>query len=199
MTKYKEKMLVEDCAILELAHFPKGFLHFTKKSAGRIRLTKLLTVLDVNFEIVPRRVNPYIELNFLKNRKQIKQVVYHDYGNVNLGSIRPYLLCECGYRANKLYMPLGGRYQAFKCRKCHELRYELTTINRKALGNDLFYRANRLMKLQSMEAKYITYGDKLTKKAMAFISMSNKWLINTAEREKIDVEIAGMSGKSQFI
>ena len=198
MSKYKYKKLVEDSFILELGHFPKRFLHTTEKTTGSFELIKRQAVVNISYTIIPERNNPFIELRFKKGWKSIKQDIYYDFDSVNFGLVRPYLLCSCGYRANKLYMHLDDK--EFTCRGCKNLQYELTTINRKVLGNELFYRANRLLKLSDIENhKYITYDNMLTRRAKSFITMYNKWAIGPREKELIDAEIAQLTGKSQYI
>lgn len=56
---------------------------------------------------------------------------------------RIYLTCNCGYRTNALYLNKG----IFACRKCHNLRYRSTTINRNSRHGRFIYQHSNILKL----------------------------------------------------
>ena len=55
--------------------------------------------------------------------REIDHVVSTTSTPCHYGGSRPWFLCpNCGRRAGKLYLPLGGRH--FLCRRCYDLGYE---------------------------------------------------------------------------
>ena len=64
---------------------------------------------------------------------------------------RHYLVCNCGRRACKLFMPNGKTL--FKCRQCYHLNYELCMINRNSIHGRLFYETNRKIKLVNKQTQ----------------------------------------------
>jgi len=87
---------------------------------------------------------------------------------------REYFYCPCGHRATKLYLPPGSN--EFKCRKCHNLKYELSTFNKKSVAGRSIYQINRLNKLivsrESMDR--IFYNGEYTKKFKRIIGLCEK-------------------------
>ena len=59
---------------------------------------------------------------------------------------RSYLTCECGCRVNALYLDKG----IFACRKCKNLKYQSTTINRNSKHGKFIYQQNQILKLMTM-------------------------------------------------
>lgn len=84
---------------------------------------------------------------------------------------RSYLNCDCGARVNKLYLPPGK--DQFRCRRCHQLRYELSTINRMSKHGRLLYRTNRTLKLVNKRAgmNRIIYNNRYTNKFERFLRL----------------------------
>ncbi len=87
---------------------------------------------------------------------------------------RAYFYCSCGHRASKLYLPPNGT--EFKCRKCHNLKYELSTFNRKSLAGQSLYQANRLLKLANSRANIsrIFYNGNFTKRFERFLKLCDR-------------------------
>jgi hypothetical protein len=85
-----------------------------------------------------------------------------------------YFYCSCGHRATKLYLP--PRSTEFKCRKCHELRYELTVLNRKSVAGKVIYRVNRIQKLANSRAGMgrIFYKGQYTKRFERFLGLCDR-------------------------
>lgn len=87
---------------------------------------------------------------------------------------RAYFLCQCGLRTTKLHLPLNG--QEFKCRKCHNLQYQLTTFNRHSIAGRSLYKMNRLQKLSESRANMgrILYNGNYTKKFQRFLGLCER-------------------------
>ena len=87
---------------------------------------------------------------------------------------RAYFRCECGHRATKLYLPPNGH--EFKCRSCHDLRYQLTTFNRYSVAGRKIYQANRLNKLSNNRAgmSRIFYNGNYTKRFERFLGQCDR-------------------------
>lgn len=84
-----------------------------------------------------------------------------------------YFYCACGYRAAKLYLPPNE--SEFKCRKCHGLRYEITTINRASASGRALYRLNRMIKLANSREKInVFYNGDFTKGFKRFLTLSER-------------------------
>lgn len=89
-----------------------------------------------------------------------------------------FFICECGYRAKKLYQPPGAK--KYLCRRCHGLRYELSSINRNSLHGKLFYRTNRMIKLANQRAdlRYIFYEGRYTHRYERFLTLCERAGLN---------------------
>jgi hypothetical protein len=108
------------------------------------------------------------EPTIIKNRIEIDEEV------ISFG-IRPFLVCDCGRRCNKLYLRPG--HDLFACRHCLNLVYELTTISKESLVGSISYKLNRAFKIDDMNlnVKRITYAGKLTRRARRVVTLAGKW------------------------
>ena len=82
--------------------------------------------------------------------------------------VRRYFKCACGRRANSLYL----KNYKFKCRRCHNLVYEITRLKK----GTFLYRLNRNDKIEaaSHQVGRITYGIGLTRKARRVVALNKK-------------------------
>ena len=85
-----------------------------------------------------------------------------------------YFVCECGKQCLKLFLPLDQT--KLKCRACHGLTYELSTINRSSKHGLFLYRTNRTLKLadQRAEINRIFYKSQYTKRFQRFLRLCTK-------------------------
>lgn len=189
--KHSRDVLVEDCYALSLSDLGKGLLRPTNpwledyakpfdleiKPIGK---SGVINLTNRNGGILTLRYKVDLEEPILLDisghwrNSLLSQVIYLEEAMAPHG-IRPYLLCPCGYRANKLY--LSPYSHSFMCRRCAGLYYESTTINKNttvgALGHALF----RLFKVdeQKPKVKRITYAGKYTKKAERLLRLMGKY------------------------
>ncbi len=88
---------------------------------------------------------------------------------------REYFLCpKCQKRVYKIFLLPNGH--EFSCRRCHSLRYTLTTINRKTPHGKVLYQLNRLDKLsrQRMNIRTPIYRGQYTQKFQRFLRMCDR-------------------------
>ena len=90
------------------------------------------------------------------------------------GCWREYLRCGCGERIVKMYLLPKGH--EFKCKKCHGLRYFLTTFDHDSPHGKARYNFTRLDKLSRSRTAMgtIMYNGKFTKKFERFLRMSGR-------------------------
>ncbi len=85
-----------------------------------------------------------------------------------------YFYCSCGYRARKLYLLPNG-YE-FKCRKCHNLLYIISSFNKKSVAGRSIYQMNRLQKLANDRAgiSRIFYNGEYSRRFNRFLGLCDK-------------------------
>lgn len=103
---------------------------------------------------------------------------------------RNYFICECGARCNRLYLPSNNGN--FKCRNCHSLRYELSSINTSTIHGKLLYRTSRTIKLVNKRAvmNRIVYRSKYTHKYQSFLKHCNKAGLHEVIRDSENLMMA---------
>jgi len=110
------------------------------------------TYLVVNFGIEPQRIELVeLELTF---------------------GTRNYFVCQCGSRANALYLKNG----ILACWKCHKLCYQSTTINRNSKHGRFLYQQHRMIKLMNEREKMarIFYRSRYTKHFTHWLEQCSK-------------------------
>lgn len=176
----KSKYLVEDCYSLSLHQLGKkllwpervGKVKIVTSSNGQSQL-KIAYAVNSNSE-----GKAWINISYVRKKSNeptiIKNIIEIDEEVISYG-IRPFLVCDCGRRCNKLY--LRPSHDLFACRHCLNLVYELTTINKDSLVGSLSYKLIRAFKLDDANAKVrcITYNGKLTRRARRVVAMAGKW------------------------
>jgi hypothetical protein len=107
----------------------------------------------------------------------IPQMLSFEWQEITYGK-RAFFVCDCGSKVGKLYLPPHGK--EFLCRKCHQLRYFLATINRQSVAGRSIYRMNRLRKLSESRAQMgrIFYNGEYTKRFCRFLSLCSKAGLN---------------------
>jgi hypothetical protein len=187
------KTLVEDCYILKLSQFPRSFYRLGQ-CKGEFVIQKNNTEIPVYYEMIQRRIEPQINILFHKTGKYHSQSIGYDIHPIKFGT-RSVLLCDCGHRANKLYMPPNGN--RFMCAKCWDLRYLTQTINRQVAYSDFFYYHSRLTKLDEAisSLKRVQYAGKPTSKVQALARQVIKCRPDINAIERMEAELALISSK----
>lgn len=92
---------------------------------------------------------------------------------------RAYFQCECGVRVSKLFLPPHATQ--FKCRKCHALRYQLSTINRNSVAGKKLYQATRVERIINKRTHIdrIFYRGEYTKRFESFLTQCDKAGLDT--------------------
>lgn len=114
------------------------------------------------------------------------QTIHLEWADITYGE-RPYFVCECGHKAAKLYLPLGGNQ--FKCRKCHDLKYQLATFNRYSVAGKELYKANRMLKLANnrVDMGRILYKGNYTKRFERWLGLCERAGYNDAVKGANDL------------
>lgn len=187
--------LVEDCHKLRLGDLGKHLLapakteqcdDFDKQikigKSGTALLLNGLNLMKVEYQINLNLAPNIINVKFYNSKKMdsgINQTIEIQKQELLFGT-RFFFKCRCGKRLNMLYLRPDMPYY-FACRKCLNLRYFLTTINRKIIGKEIFYWFNRNQKVKEKIAgiKQFTRKGKPTKKASAVLHYANKYNLST--------------------
>ena len=87
---------------------------------------------------------------------------------------KEYFYCPCGHRAVKLYLPPASK--EFKCQKCHQLRYQLTSFNKQSIAGQTLYKFNRMQKLADSRAQIgrVLYNGVYTKRFERFLGLCDR-------------------------
>ena len=119
--------------------------------------------------------NPAIAYVSVQGREP--QAYNLDWSTITFGE-RAYFECQCGAKANKLFLPANGK--EFKCRQCHNLQYQLTSFNRNSVGGRALYKMNRLQKLSEARADMgrILYRGEYTRRFERFLGLCDKAGLN---------------------
>lgn len=140
-------------------------------------------------------ITPTYKVDFDRMRKLGIHIEYHmeaeDHIIVTVGSNEPqridtedveststsrrYFHCPgCDKPIYKLYLLPNGH--EFKCRKCHNLRYTLTSLNKKTSHGKMLYSMNRMDKLSKQREKMgtILYNGNYTKKFKSFLKQCTR-------------------------
>lgn len=179
--KHRRDVLVEDCYVLSLADLGKGLLWPVNKwteeypqpldeqiepqgKQGQAVLKKRWGKLPIAYWVDLSEDPAMVNLSFKYRNSLQDQAICLGVDSAPYG-MRPYLLCFCGYRANKLY--LSPEQYSFMCRKCAGLYYESTTVNRNSQVGGLGYLLQWHLKLDKQKAKLkrLIYRGKITKRA----------------------------------
>lgn len=83
--------------------------------------------------------------------------------------VRTYFTCSCGSRTNALYLSKG----VFACRKCQNLHYFSTRINRSSKHGQFIYKQNQILKLMSQRENMnrIFYRSNYSKRFMRWLGL----------------------------
>ena len=167
-------MLVEQCEILEIVSLGDSLRKFRKGENGISGMVKLPSGREVNFWFDDKNGENFV---FALCRDNEPQEIAMTETGTTFG-MKSYFVCECGYRASKLYLPpLGKRELKFKCRKCHNLRYELEMINRNSMQGRFLYKTNRMIKAINMRESLgnrIFYGGRYSKRFENFLALCDR-------------------------
>ena len=96
---------------------------------------------------------------------------------------RTYLTCSCGCRTNALYLNKG----VFACRKCHNLCYQSTTINKTTKHGKFLYKQSQIIKLMERREglNRIFYKSQYSKPFMRWLSLcESAGLVNEVKDAK---------------
>ena len=104
-----------------------------------------------------------------------------EYVEITFGT-KVYFRCKCGSRISKLYLPANSN--SFGCRRCNQLGYFLTSINRNSIAGRQLYRMNRLQKLSESRANMqkILHNGKFSKRFESFLRQCNRAGLETIVR-----------------
>lgn len=150
--------LVEDCRAittkeaLELAH------------TGRSKNIKS----DINCWLENIRNQDILYLSIGGREPQEINIEYRD---ITFGQTA-FFNCSCGCRVSKLFLlPNSSSVSDFKCKKCHSLKYRLSTLNSKSIAGIAIKRMNKINKLVDKREKItrIFYRGKYTAKFNNFL------------------------------
>jgi len=94
--------------------------------------------------------------------------------------LRDYFRCECGCRVTKLYLLPDG--SCFKCKKCHNLKYQVQSFNKSSKHGKIFLETSRILKLMNERENIdrIFYNSAYTKRF-------NKWLDSALELGMVEM------------
>lgn len=88
---------------------------------------------------------------------------------------RAFFKCPaCEITVSKIFLPHNAN--EFKCRKCHNLQYQLTTFNRYSVSGRKLYQMNRIQKLSDNRANMnrILHNGQFTKRFSRFVNLCDR-------------------------
>lgn len=168
-----DKYLIEECFALT----PKDVLRSFQR-VRRIGAKMDDRRPDIDYHLEEENNSLFLHVGVGNNKPQKIAWEWHE---ITFGK-RAYFRCSCGCRIVKIYLLPNGK--EFKCRKCHKLRYELSTINRKSVHGKIFYKTNRLIKLANKRNNMsrIFYNSSYTKKFNSFLRLCDKAGLNNIRK-----------------
>jgi len=103
--------------------------------------------------------------------------------------VRTYLNCNCGCRTNALYLKNG----VFGCRKCQNVHYTSTTLNRSSRHGAFLYKQNQILKLMTQRESMnrIFYRSHYSKRFMRWLGLYGRLglIDELVDAEKLETAI----------
>lgn len=178
------KVLAEDCFQITPATFCRSLLQpidnpFSDDNIGKYGdriLRKNGTRLQVNYQVDLELWDLFLQFSSPESKIGGWQHIQLDAVPSNLNGERPFFRCDCGRRANKLYMPFVSK-KRWLCAKCHNITWRVKQFNRRTAPGAMGYFLDRHLQLQEKESrvKRIDYGGRLTRRARSVIRLVKKW------------------------
>src|SRR3989344_7482766 len=120
-----QSLLVENCIVISATYFGSALARIRKRG----NINDSLDISHGNKKITINFWSEYREneacLVIAINGLESQEILLIE-SELMFGT-RTYFVCDCGRRSFKLYLPPNST--EFKCRKCHNLKYELSAIN----------------------------------------------------------------------
>ena len=101
------------------------------------------------------------------------QKIVLEWVDISFGQMA-YFRCDCGYRSSKLYLPPNGTQ--YQCRRCHKLRYRISSLNPTSIAGKALHRFNRINKLIETRANisHLFYNGRYTRRFENFLKHCKK-------------------------
>ena len=167
-----QSLLVENCLAVSATHFKRAFVRIRKRKSVNdlINIPYRGKEITINYWSEYRNNEIYLVVA-IKGLNSQDILLYES--ELAFGT-RSYFVCKCGHRSHKLYLP--SNKAEFRCRKCHNLKYEITTINRNSIQGKLFYRTNRMIKLTNTRVgmNRIFYKNQYTKRFKRHLNLFSR-------------------------
>ena len=166
------KTLVESCFVLDTKTI-KNDLRLARRQKGAIGgCINIIhgnkqSVADYYIEI--GKEHDYLVIQYGEEEQRIRLTE----GELHFGP-RSMFICDCGTRVGKLYLP--SHAIQFKCRKCHNLAYQSTTINRTSKHGKFLHQQSQILKLADMRDKMnrIFYKSRYTKRFLHWLGLCSR-------------------------
>ena len=141
-------MLVEACYALTTKLFKKDIARaMAKKDNAKgcfdIILDKQKLLADYWFEY--ENHDTYLVINYESGN--LPQKILLTIQELTFGT-RAYFTCECGYVASSLYIRPNSLQM--RCRRCHNLRYEVNSFNKGTIHGKALYQLSRRIKIMNI-------------------------------------------------
>ena len=182
-----ERILVEDCRFVSITDIKAQL----KGIQSGLSVVEGLININRHFQTKPLELKYWIEQKaddlsiFLILPGRIPQRVELSPRYLTYGTGYYFLCPYCGDQLSKLYLPsLDG---SFKCRKCHHLTYQLTTINKHSKFGKFSYIVALLNKQDNDSGKgsRLFYGNDFTKSFYRRIELHKKLGFTAPKVEEI--------------
>ena len=166
------RTLVESCFILDTKIIKKD-LHLARERKsnieGYINVTQGNKQSALDYRIEYGSEYDFLVIQYQEEEQKIRITE----SELTYGP-RSWFICGCDRVVSKLYLPINTN--EFRCRHCHNLAYELTTLNKKSKIGQYGYITNRRLKLMNTREKIrtIIYNGKLTERFKRFLKLSDK-------------------------
>jgi hypothetical protein len=181
MFKNMENNFVEDCFVLTPQNILKNFTLVME--LGECMYEKIRSDIDYQVEDLG---NPAMVWVSIEHKEPQKLTI--EWTDIAFGE-RAYFRCNCGTRSAKLYLLPDGK--EFRCRKCHNLKYRLSSFNKNSIAGMSIYKLDRLHKLANERSSMsrIFYKGDYTKRFKRFLKICDKAGLESIVKGANDLKI----------
>lgn len=165
---------IEECYILSASVIKKDLrkIRNGEEISGQVPVCNENRKMQLNYWSKASKEEDHLVVSFLNSEPQ--EILLQAF-NLRYGA-RSYFTCECGKRGSSLYLHPENEAEGFKCRKCLNLSYKLSSINKRSVYGPNLYQGMRMNKFFNDNKKVprILYKGKETKTFLAYAHKMKK-------------------------
>lgn len=183
--------LIEHCSFITTKRFNKDLRRAREQGSS---INGLIDVKNANNgSIFDYTVSIGAEYDYLViHNAGIEQRIKLIDSELHFGT-RIWFICDCGARVAKLYLPPIAR--EFKCRHCHLLSFQSSSVNKHSKHGAFIYKNSQILKIIGMRENMgrIFYNSRYTKRFKRWLVLCDKAGL-TDERGSANDLMGGING-----